>query len=107
MTASLTAINKLPVLKKPKSPGLSALIGVLTGGVGLAIYFRSLPDLFPVELTVGLVLVGSLIAGADPLQVAPFVAVPVGGLYGFWRAQTSNRRLAVSMEPAVALGTVV
>jgi len=41
---------RVPALKTRKSPVLAALIGVLTGGVGLAIYFWSLRDLFPVEV---------------------------------------------------------
>ena len=33
--------------------------------------------------------------------------VPVGErvVYGFWRAQSSNRRLAASIMPAVAVGS--
>jgi len=38
------------------------------------------------------VVLGSLAAGASPLHVAPVVAPIVGGIYGFWRAYTSNRR---------------
>ncbi|MBA3748306.1 MAG: hypothetical protein H0W96_12570 [Solirubrobacterales bacterium] len=83
---------RVPALKTRKSPVLAALIGVLTGGVGLAIDFWSLRDLFPVEVAAGLVVLGSLAAGASPLHVAPVVAPIVGGIYGFWRAYTSNRR---------------
>ena len=105
MTAPHAVLKKFPPLGKPKSPGLAALIGVLTGGIGLAIYFRSLRDLFPVEVAVWLVAVGSLAAGIDPLHLAEIVAPVVGGLYGFWRAQSSNRRLAASIMPAVAVGS--
>jgi putative flippase GtrA len=82
---------RVPALETRKSPVLAALIGVLTGGVGLAIFW-SLRDLFPVEVAAGLVVLGSLAAGASPLHVAPVVAPIVGGIYGFWRAYTSNRR---------------
>jgi hypothetical protein len=67
MTAPYAVLNKLPVLATPKRPGLAAVIGILTGGIGLAIYFRSVRDLFPVELAGGLVITGSVIAGTDPL----------------------------------------
>jgi hypothetical protein len=103
MTASEAVPKKLPHLAKPKSPGLAALVGVLTGGIGLAIYFRSLLDLLPVELVVTLVVVVALITGVGPLEasyVAAIAAVIVGGSYGFWRAQSSNRRLAAPSMPA-------
>ena len=105
MTAPHAVLKKFPPLAKPKSPGLAALIGALTGGIGLAIYFRSLRDLFPVDVASGLVAVASLAAGVDPLHVAEIVAPVVGAVYGFWRAQSSNRRLAAPVVPAVAVGS--
>lgn len=96
----------LPPLKRPKHPGLAALIGVLTGGIGLAIYFRSVRDLFPVEVAGGLTILGSLATGSDPLLLASFVAPVVGGLYGYWRAQSSNRRLGASIVPDDLVGSV-
>jgi hypothetical protein len=105
MAARHAVLKTFPPLTKRKSPGLAALIGVLTGGIGLAIYFRSLRDMFPVELTVGLVVFASLAAEADPLRVAGVVAPVVGGLYGFWRAQSSNRRRTASITPVVAAGS--
>jgi hypothetical protein len=106
MSAAHAVLEKFPPLGKPKSPGLAALIGALTGGIGLAIYFGSLRDLFPVDVTGCLVAIGSLAAGVDPLQVVEIVAPVVGGVYGFWRAQSSNRRLAAPILPAVAVGSV-
>lgn len=97
-----------PPLTRPRSPGLAALIGFLTGGIGLAIYFRSLPDLFPVEVVATIVVVGSLIAGVELLEAWRLAAIPaaiVGASYGFWRAQSSNRRRATSIVPAVAVGS--
>ena len=83
---------RFPRMKTHKSPVLAALTGVFTGGVGLAIYLGSRRDLFPVEVAAGLVVLGSLAARASPLHVAPVVAPIVAGIYGFWRAYTSNRR---------------
>jgi hypothetical protein len=101
------AVQKyLPPLGKPKSPGLAAIVGVLFGGVGLAIYFRSLRDLLPLEVVGALVIVGSTIAGTQPLDVLSVVGLPAaifGGSYGYWRADSSNRRL---MAPRVATGVV-
>jgi len=95
----------LPVLGRRKRLGLAAVIGFLTGGIGLALYFRSIRDLFPVEVAVGLALVSSIVAGVNPLYIEVTVAAVVGGLYGFLRAQSSNRRLAASLVPAAAVGS--
>jgi hypothetical protein len=98
-----TVLTKFPPLHARKHRGLAVLIGVLTGGVGLAVYFKSLRDLFPVELAGGLVMAGSLVAGTNPMHVAEFVLPVVGGLYGFLRARSSNRRrAAVPTTPAVS-----
>ncbi|MGI9097050.1 MAG: hypothetical protein ACR2H2_00880 [Solirubrobacteraceae bacterium] len=101
------AVQKyLPPLAAPKRPGLAAIIGVLFGGVGLAIYFRSLRDLLPLEVVGTLVIVGSAIAGVPLLDVLSVAATPAaifGGSYGYWRADSSNRRLTA---PRVAGGLV-
>jgi hypothetical protein len=96
----------LPPLGKPKSPGLAAIVGVLFGGIGLAIYFRSLRDLLPLEVIGTLVIVASTITGAQPLDVLNAVGLPAaifGAGYGYWRAASSNRRL---VAPRVATGIV-
>src|SRR3954451_16725477 len=101
------AISKtFPPLHAHKHPGLAALIGAVTGGLGLAIYFRSLRDLFPVELAGALVVLGSVTAGVEPLRLAQFVVPLVGGLYGLLRARSSNRRRATLGTPAVIVGSV-
>jgi hypothetical protein len=97
-------MTTFPLLREHRPPGLAALIGAVTGGIGLAIYFKSLRDLLPVELAGGLVLLGSLTAGVEPLQVAQFVVPAVGGLYGCLRAWSSNRRRAL-VAPALAAGS--
>lgn len=47
MNAAHVVPRKFPMLQESKNPGLAAVIGVLTGGIGLAIYFKSLRDLLP------------------------------------------------------------
>jgi hypothetical protein len=106
MTTLDGVLTKFPPLRERKHPGLAALIGALTGGIGLAIYFKSLRDLFPVEVAGGLVVLGALTAGVAPLRVAQFVVPVVGCLYGFLRARSSNRRRAALVVPAVATGSV-
>jgi hypothetical protein len=95
MTVAEAVQKHFPPLAKPTRPGLAAIIGVLFGGVGLAIYFRSLRDLLPLELVCALVIAGSAIAGVPPLDVLTLMATPAaifGGSYGYWRADSSNRR---------------
>jgi hypothetical protein len=88
----------LPPLGADKNVGIATVIGILTGGIGLAIYFRSLRDVVPVDLTVGLVMV-AIALGANPFEVGAVAGCVIGGLYGYWRAQSSNRRRA---EPEYA-----
>ena len=94
--------TRLPPLRGPKSPGLAAVIGFLTGGIGLAVYFRSVRDFLPVDVAAGLVILGSLAFGASPFALAGIVAPLLGALYGFWRARSSNRRLPAAGSPAFA-----
>ena len=86
--------RQLPPLAADKSARIATVIGILTGGIGLAIYFRSLRDFVPVDLTAALVMVGALAFGASPFEVAAIAGPVIGGLYGWWRAQSSNRRRA-------------
>jgi hypothetical protein len=106
MTIAEAVEKHLPPLAEPKRPGLAAIIGVLFGGVGLAIYFRSLRDLLPLEIVGTLVIVGSAIVGVPLLDVLSVAAMPAaifGGSYGYWRADSSNRRRTA---PRVARGLV-
>src|SRR4051812_31175949 len=102
MTMPHAVSTTFPPLREPKHAGLAALIGAVTGGLGLAIYFKSLRDLLPVELAGALVILASLTAGVEPLRVAEFVGPVVGGLYGFLRARSSHRRRAALVAPAMA-----
>ena len=90
----------LPPLGAEKNVGIATVIGILTGGIGLAIYFRSLRDVIPVDVTIGLVMI-ALAFGANPFEVGAVAGAVLGGLYGYWRAQSSKRRRAQpENEPA-------
>ena len=102
MTAPHSVLNRLPVLGGPTSPLLAALIGFFTGGIGLALYFKSFRDLFPVEAAAGLAVMGALVAGVNALYAAVIVTAVAGGLYGWWRARTSNRRRRALIVPVGA-----
>src|SRR4051812_50221895 len=85
-------MTTFPPLREHRHPGLAALIGAVTGGIGLAIYFKSLRDLLPVELAGGAVLLGSLVTGAEPFRVAELVLPAVGAVYWGGRGWGSERR---------------
>jgi hypothetical protein len=104
MNMSHAVSTRFPPLREPKRAGLAAVIGAVTGGIGLAIYFKSLRDLLPAELAGALVMLGALTAGLEPVRVAQFVAPVVGGLYGFLRARSSNRRRAALAGAVIPCG---
>jgi hypothetical protein len=80
-------LDMLPVLKDDKDPGKAAVIGFMTGGIGLCIYFRSFIDaLVPVVYLV--VVIGFEQAAA----FGPLLGAIVSGVYGYARVQNSNTR---------------
>ncbi len=79
-------MDALPSLKSEKKPTLSLVIGLLFGGIGLGIYFRSFVDF--------ILLLGILIALTYSVGDAGVVAgAIVAGLYGYFRAVNSNKKL--------------
>ena len=76
----------LPTLRRTNEQ-LACAIGFLFGGIGLAIYFRSFVDLIaPIAIAIVAIAIigpaGGWLAGAV-----------IAAIYGFSRAQDSNRRL--------------
>jgi hypothetical protein len=67
-----------------KSAGVACIVGFVFGGIGLAVYFRSVVDaFFPLGVALALMFVG----GADIGWLAGAV---VAALYGYFRVQTSD-----------------
>lgn len=85
-----TVLEKLPPLKKEKNPNLAAIIGFLFGGIGLLFYGFSFIDLL-IGISITLLLWLSF-QGIDPL-LGYFGGMIVAGLYGYFRALSSNRNL--------------
>jgi hypothetical protein len=98
----IKAVEALPTLRKPKKPGAAAAIGFLFGGIGLGLYFRSFIDfLLPLAAAFALVLTSSAL-GSKLTSVGWLGGAALVGVYGFFRAQDSNKRLAVPVPaPAV------
>lgn len=96
----IRAVGALPTLRKPKRPGVAAAIGFLFGGVGLGLYFRSFIDfLLPLAAVFAVLLTSAAIE--SKLGSAGWLAGAVlVGVYGFFRAQDSNARLATQVTDA-------
>jgi hypothetical protein len=85
----------LPPLKRRKNPSLALVIGFATGGLGLAIFFWSIVDLF---IPLAIVVILGAVIGAYGVIGGAIVAA----LYGYARAATSNERLAAQSAIASA-----
>jgi hypothetical protein len=94
--------EELDPVGRDTHPNLACVIGFLFGGVGLAIYFRTVVDLvFPVVITVFGVIAYSALGGLGWITGAI-----VAALYGYYRSVTSNRRRAAAHpQPAVVAGS--
>lgn len=85
--------NQLPTLKKHKSENWAAVIGLLFGGIGLAIYFKSIVDLlFLVVVAVVLITAGH--------EFGWVIGALLSSTYGWFRAHKSNQDLAGKLSPA-------
>ena len=88
-------IKILPPVKG-KSPGVACVIGLLAGGIGLAIYFRNIVDaVLPLGLFIVLIAVNDAILGLGSIAGMIFAA-----LYGYYRVHLSNTQQPT--EPAEA-----
>jgi hypothetical protein len=85
-------IGNMKPLEREKDPAVACLIGFFFGGVGLGIYFKSFVDfLMPIGVTLALYALNGVFGNAGW-----FIGAIVAGLYGYYRALTSNAKLATS-----------
>lgn len=76
-------MKKLPPVRG-KVAGVAAVIGFLFGGVGLAIYFRNIVDLFfPVTVAIAV----TFVAGAD---IGWLAGALLAAMYGYFRVHFSH-----------------
>jgi hypothetical protein len=80
-------LDMLPVLKDNKDPGKAAVIGFVTGGIGLCIYFRSF-----IDALVPVVYLAVVIGFEQAAAFGPLLGAIVSGVYGYARVQNSNAR---------------
>jgi Na+/H+-translocating membrane pyrophosphatase len=83
-------LDMLPVLKDDKDPSKAAVIGFLTGSVGLSVYLRSFID----ALVPFVVFLAVLIASEQAAAFGWLLGAIVSGVYGYARVQNSNTRRA-------------
>lgn len=75
-------------------PGLAAVIGFALGGVGLALYFRTLVDLLvPVAITLTCTVLFEQAA-----TLGWFFGAFVTSTYGYFRSAESNQRLVAARD---------
>jgi len=100
MNSIENALRALPVLKKTKNPTAALIIGFLFGGIGLAIYFRKVIDLFiPLFAVIMLEIFHSQLRGQGELYILG--GAVVAAAYGYMRATSSNQALTRLSTPGV------
>ncbi len=98
-------IRTLPVLKSEKNPTTALIIGFLAGGIGLAIYFRKLIDLFiPIFANIlALVFWSQLRTTTGSLSI--LVGAVIAGCYGYLRAKSSNEMLRQGQQAPASISS--
>lgn len=86
-------LGKLKPLKQKKSPLIAFIFGFLLQGIGVGLYLQSWKDFF-ICVGVFVLLFGILF----PTLIGEAFLIPAAalfcGLYGAWRATSSNEKLA-------------
>jgi hypothetical protein len=83
----------IPPISRRTRPNLATAIGLVAGGIGLAIYFRTIIDLVvPVAVAIAIQLIVVKEMGSD-VQLGWLAGAIIAALYGFLRSQTSNTRI--------------
>lgn len=76
----------VPPLSRRRNPTVALIVGFLFGGVGLAIYFRSLLD--------GILAVTVFVVSTSQFAASGSLATcAIIGIWGYLRAHSSNARL--------------
>ena len=86
--------ESFPPLARRTDPMAALVIGLVFGGLGLGIYFRSFRD------AVAPVLIVIVLAALFGSTGGVMFGAALAGVYGFQRAESSNRRLAVAPRAA-------
>lgn len=88
-------LDTLSPIGRMTNPVTAALIGFLLGGIGLALYFRTVADT--------VLLTAMVVVAAVELSTASWlVGAIVVSAYGYLRSTTSNERLLQQAQSASA-----
>jgi hypothetical protein len=94
MGAILGLLDKLQPLNMKRNPAIAAVLGLVFGGLGLAIYLRSIID-FVIPVLIAVVL--TITVG----DLGWFIGACLASGYGYFRVVTSNERLDRTIQPGV------
>lgn len=86
-------IRTLPPPRKGANPGVACLIGFLFGGLGLAIYLRTVVDFF---FTIAIFCATLVIAPQVATLLGWLGGAIIASLYGYFRVEIGNRQ---ALEP--------
>jgi hypothetical protein len=87
-------MDRLPPLKRRTSPNLACFAGLVLGGLALDLYFRSVVDFV---IPIGIALVVVVVAGAAAAAELGWIGgAVIAALYGYFRSENSNRKLAAA-----------
>jgi len=92
LTAVESFIRKLPPPAKARDENVACLIGFLFGGIGLAIYLRTVVDFF---LPIGIFIV---LFAVYPHAASAVAALVIAALYGYFRVKIANESTSSSSE---------
>jgi hypothetical protein len=95
MTVFFRPPSLLPPVKKERSPVKAAIIGVLFGGLGLGLYFKSVID-FLIPMLLYIASMAVLTVNTTGSAVGVLGAATVAGRWGYYRARQSNARRAAT-----------
>ena len=95
-------VARMPPLKKRRNPNTAAVVGVLFGPIGLAVYFRTFVDSL-VAILIGCLAVVLVSRIDDPdAYIAGVVAGwAASGLWAYFRVVESNRQLDARLARGV------
>ena len=96
-------LRRLPPLGERVRPWLAALAGYVLGGIGVALYFRTVPDLLA-GLAFVLPLGAASAGGPEDSGLAwwYWIFAALSALYALLRAGSANRRLEEEAAPVPA-----
>jgi hypothetical protein len=92
LTGIENLMRKLPPPAKRRNENIACLIGFLFGGIGLAIYLRTVIDfVFPFSIAIALLVVYA----GPPAWLAGAI---VASLYGYFRVKFANEASAAELR---------